>query len=455
MMTVLIIPMSQPNIQIQPLKQGFLRAAAEPAYALVRLVAPAKPAELKAESRQPLDLAIVIDRSGSMSGRPLEAAVESTVRIINGLQSGDRIAVVAFDDSVDVISPLTEVGGRDELVRQVRAIRSGGSTALFDGWREGLNRLLPHVDKGRISRVILLSDGQANHGLTDEQEIFRQVAKAAGEGVTTSTVGLGHGFNESLLSGMAQAGEGAANYGQTADDLDEAFEEQFSILSNALLRQVRISVTGGSDVAARLVGELHGESAGRSRNLGTLAWESSLIAVVELRPGQGAKADELAAVNVEALNKEGERVCFGPSIISIPEVSLADLAILPESPEVRAAVSEALLSERIESAEELVRAGRTKEGREALQRLLNDPKLSDYARRKLEYLIQQLEEDSVYASKELRYGRNQILHKLRSVDASDIVADFSPEAENLKSLYLRKKLAAGQATRRPRDKGQA
>ncbi|MFM7398913.1 MAG: hypothetical protein ACKO4N_08100, partial [Verrucomicrobiota bacterium] len=77
------------------------------------------------------------------------------------------------------------------------------------------------------------------------------------------------------------------------------------------------------------------------------------------------------------------------------------------------------------------------------------------ARRKLEYLIQQLEEDSVYASKELRYGRNQILHKLRSVDASDIVADFSPEAENLKALYLRKKLAAGQATRRPRDKGQA
>ena len=121
MMTVLIIPMSKPSIQIQPLKQGFLRAAAEPAYALVRLVAPAKPAELKAESRQPLDLAIVIDRSGSMSGRPLEAAVESTVRIINGLQSGDRIAVVAFDDSVDVISPLTEVGGRDELVRQSAA----------------------------------------------------------------------------------------------------------------------------------------------------------------------------------------------------------------------------------------------------------------------------------------------------------------------------------------------
>ena len=447
--------MSKPTIEIQPLKQGFLKAAAEPAYALVRLVAPAKPTDLKGESRQPLDLAIVIDRSGSMSGRPLEAAIESTARIINGLQNGDRVAVVAFDDTVQVISPLVEVREREELVRQVRSIRSGGSTALFDGWREGLNRLLPHVDKGRIARVILLSDGQANHGLTDEQEIFRQVTKAAGEGVTTSTVGLGHGFNESLLSGMAQAGEGAANYGQTADDLDEAFEEQFSILSNAFLRQVRISVTGGSDVHARLVGERHGEGAGRSRNLGTLAWDSSLIAVVELRPGAGAKAGELAAVNVEALSKDGERVSFGPAILSIPEVSLADLAVLPESPEVRAAVSEALLSERIEAAEALVREGRTKEGREALQALLGDPKLSDYARRKLEFLIQQLEEDSVFAAKEMRYGRDAMLRKLRAVHAADLSADFDPAVEAQKALYLRKKLANGQATRRPRDNGQA
>lgn len=454
-MTVLIIPMSHPNIEILPLKKGFLRAAAEPAYALVRIVAPSKPADLKAEARQPIDLAIVIDRSGSMSGRPLEAAIEASVRIINGLQSGDRVSVVTFDSSVDVVSPLAGVAERSELVSRVRAIQSGGSTALFDGWREGLNRLLPHVDKGRVSRIILLSDGQANHGLTDENEIFQHVAKAAAEGVTTSTVGLGHGFNESLLTGMAHAGEGAANYGQSADDLDEAFEEQFSILSNAFLRQVRITVTGGTEVAARLVGEVGGHGIDRSRNLGTLTWDSSLIAVLELRPGHDAKAAELAAISVEALTKDGERVAFGPAIVAIPEVDLAALAVLPESPEVRAAVSEALLSERIQAAEALVREGRTKEGREALEKLLNDPKLSDYARQKLQFLLNQLEEDSVFAAKEMRYGRNALLRKLRAASAEDLVADYSPQIESMKALYLRKKLADGQATRRPRGPGEA
>ncbi len=447
--------MSTPNIEIQPLKQGFLKAAAEPTYALVRIVAPSKPADHKAPARAPLDLALVIDRSGSMSGRPLEAAVESSIRIINGLQKGDRVAVVTFDDSVEVISPLREVGDRSELVRRIREVQSGGSTALFDGWSEGLNRLLPHVDKGRVSRIILLSDGQANHGLTDEQEIFRRVAKAAGEGVTTSTVGLGHGFNESLLTGMAQAGEGAANYGQTAEDLDEAFEEQFSILSNTFLKQVRISVTGGSDVAARLVGEVQGEGAGRSRSLGTLTWDSSLIAVVELRPGTGAKAGELAAVMVEALTKDGEAVSFGPAIVSIPEVDLTTLPLLSESPEVQAAVSEALVSERIESVESLVRAGRTKEGREALMRLLNDPKLSDFARRKIQHLLAQLEEDSVFAAKEMRYGRNAMLRKLRAANSDDITACYDPAAELNKAVHLRKKISDGQATRRRRENGGA
>jgi len=453
MMTVLIIPMSKPSIQIQPLKQGFLRAAAEPAYALVRLVAPAKPAELKAESRQPLDLAIVIDRSGSMSGRPLEAAVESTVRIINGLQSGDRIAVVAFDDSVDVISPLTEVGGRDELVRQVRAIRSGGSTALFDGWREGLNRLLPHVDKGRISRVILLSDGQANQGLLNESEIFAQVAKAAGAGVTTSTVGLGHGFNESLMTGMADAGEGVANFGQTADDLDEAFEEQFAIISNSFLRQVKVSVQGGSDVQARLVGELLEEGAARSRKLGTLPWDASLVAVVELKIGAGAKADALAAVNFEAITKDGEVVRFGPELIGLPETDLRAFSVLPADASVAAAVSEALISEKIEAIEALARAGKIAEAKQEFEELLKRSDLTDWAKQKVEYLRNLLAEDAVMAMKEMRYGRSRMLRQTKAAMLRDFDVQFCADAEDAKPIYLQKKVVAGAARKPKAPKG--
>lgn len=441
--------MSTPKIEIVPLKQGFLRAAASPAYALVRIVAPSAPVDAVQPIRPPLDLALVIDRSGSMSGRPLEAAIEASVRIINGLKSGDRISVVTFDDSVDVISPLVEPGNRDELVRRVRAIQSGGSTALFDGWREGVNRLLPHVDKGRISRVILLSDGQANHGLTDQDQIFQQVARVAGEGITTSTVGLGHGFNEALLSGMAHAGEGAANFGKTADDLDEAFEEQFAILSNTYLRQVRVSVTGGSDVKARLVGERLEAGSGSVRNLGTLAWDSSLVAVIEFTAGIGAKPDALAAINFDARNKDGEAVAFGPVIVAIPEVDLATYSRLPESSDVRAAVSEAVLSERIEAAEAMVREGRDVEARKLLEAFLAEPGLSDYARNKLQFLLERLQDDRIYAMKEMRYGRNAMVRKLRGTHLGEFSSTHDEALEVNKQIYTRKKKAEGQSSRPP------
>lgn len=218
----MIAPMNQPKIEILPLKKGFLRAATEASHVLVRIVAPAQPADLGNTTRAPLDLALVIDRSSSMSGRPIEAALESAVRIVRGLRNDDRVTVIAFDDRIEVVQPLTAVTDREALASRIKAIDARGSTNLFGGWEEGVKQLAPFTRKDRIARVILLSDGQANQGLLDEAEIFRQVAKAAGAGITTSTVGLGHGFNESLMTGMANAGEGVANFGQTADEIGRA-----------------------------------------------------------------------------------------------------------------------------------------------------------------------------------------------------------------------------------------
>ena len=148
--------MHSPTIEILPLKKGFLRAAADATHVLVRLVAPAQPVTENSATAQraPLDLALVIDRSGSMSGDPLKAALESSVRIIQGLRSDDRIAVVTFDDHVQVVQPLVAIGDAHDLVNRVRLIESGGSTALFDGWQEGVKQLAPFVKKERIARVI-------------------------------------------------------------------------------------------------------------------------------------------------------------------------------------------------------------------------------------------------------------------------------------------------------------
>ena len=456
MVVGMIPPMSQPKIEILPLKKGFLRAASEATHVLVRIVAPSQPADVVATPRAPLDLALVIDRSGSMSGRPLEAALESAARIVSGLRSDDRVAVVAFDGEIEVVQPLVAATDRASLVQRIRSIDARGSTDLFGGWEEAVKQLAPFTRKDRIARVILLSDGQANQGLVNEQEIFARVTKAAGAGITTSTVGLGHGFNESLMTGMATAGEGVANFGQTADDLDEAFEEQFAILSNSYLRQVKVSVQGGSDVQARLVGELLEEGVARSRKLGTLPWDASLVAVVELKIGAGAKPDALAAVNFEALTKEGEILKFGPELIALPEADLAAYSVLPIDASVAAAVSEALVSEKIESVEALARAGKFAEAKQEFEELLKRSDLTDWAKQKVEHLRNLLDEDAAMAIKEMRYGRSRMLRQTKAAMMRDFDTEFCVASEDAKPIYLQKKIVAGAARKpKPPQGGQA
>jgi len=440
--------MHSPTIEILPLKKGFLRAAADATHVLVRLVAPAQPVTENSASTQraPLDLALVIDRSGSMSGDPLKAALESSVRIIQGLRSDDRIAVVTFDDHVQVVQPLVAVGDAHDLVTRVRLIESGGSTALFDGWQEGVKQLAPFVKKERIARVILLTDGQANHGLVDEAKIFEHVAKAAGASITTSTVGLGHGFNETLLTGMAKAGEGAANFGQTADDLSEAFEEQFAILSNSFLRQVKITVQGGSDVQARLLGELLEDGVTRTRKLGTLPWNSALTAVVELKIGANAKADSLLAVNFTAVTKDGTSVAFGPQILVLPEVDLATFSTLQTDVNVAAAVGEAVTGEKLDVIQALVRGGQVAEAKQKLAELTQQTDLSEWAREKVIYLTGLLEEDQIMAMKEMRYASRNFSRSIKGSNVAENSESFNEDIESAKALFLRKKRAAGRSS---------
>ncbi|MEI6246924.1 MAG: VWA domain-containing protein [Verrucomicrobiota bacterium] len=440
--------MHSPTIEILPLKKGFLRAAADATHVLVRLVAPAQPVSENSASAQraPLDLALVIDRSGSMSGDPLKAALESSVRIIQGLRSDDRIAVVAFDDHVQVVQPLVAVGDAHDLVNRVRQIDSGGSTALFDGWQEGVKQLAPFVKKERIARVILLTDGQANHGLVDEAKIFEHVAKASGASITTSTVGLGHGFNETLLTGMAKAGEGAANFGQTADDLSEAFEEQFAILSNSFLRQVKITVQGGSDVQARLLGELLEDGVTRTRKLGTLPWNSALTAVVELKIGANAKADSLLAVNFTAVTKDGTPVAFGPQILVLPEVDLATFSTLQTDVNVAAAVGEAVTGEKLDVIQALVRGGQVAEAKQKLAELTQQTDLSEWAREKVIYLTGLLEEDQIMAMKEMRYASRNFSRSIKGSNVAENSERFNEDIESAKALFLRKKRAAGRSS---------
>ena len=225
-----------------PLKAGLVSDANARLQVLVRLRAQDDPAI----TRTPLSLAIVIDRSGSMSGEKLIAAKECTRELINRMHDDDEVSIVVYDTSVDVVLELMPVrSARAQLAACLSSFQTGGQTALHAGWLRGAEVLAPRSSGTRMCRVMLISDGQANHGETNVDRICAQVSELARSGISTTTVGIGMGFNETLMTEMAIAGQGAALYGDRAEDLAEPFDAEISLLSRLAWRDVTLTIAGG------------------------------------------------------------------------------------------------------------------------------------------------------------------------------------------------------------------
>lgn len=237
------------QVLLAPLKPALIAGKAQKLSVLVRVQAP-DPEPAQQNIRQPYHLALVIDRSGSMSGEPLLEAVRCARHIVDRLEPTDSVSLVEFDDRVNTLVPAQPVGDRKALHTALAQIHAGGSTNLHGGWQAGATQLLGNAKQAAIARVILLSDGNANVGeITETDPIAALCADAAEHGVTTSTYGLGRDFNEDLMVAMAKRGGGNHYYGDTAADLFEPFAEEFDFISNLYARQVRLALSAPKGVA--------------------------------------------------------------------------------------------------------------------------------------------------------------------------------------------------------------
>jgi len=171
----------------------------------------------------------VLDRSGSMSGsKKMAYALEAACFAVEQLLATDRVSVTAFDDQVETLAPNAPVVDKAGLIARIRKITPRGVTDLHDGWKEGGRQVENGLISQGVNRVILLSDGQANHGVTDPNVIAREAVGLSARGVSTTTMGLGDDYNEDLLQAMAEAGDGNYYFIESPQQLADIFQTVLS-----------------------------------------------------------------------------------------------------------------------------------------------------------------------------------------------------------------------------------
>jgi Ca-activated chloride channel homolog len=232
----------QPTITIRPLRPAVAGDAPTSLDLLVSIEPPQPPLELQKPQRPPLNLALVIDRSGSMAGEKLSHARKAARSLAAELTARDRLAIVTFDDEVQIVVPSRPVDSALPFLRAINTIEAGGTTALFHGWLAGALQVAEHLDAAALNRVLLLSDGQANEGLTEASAIAEKVAGLNQRGISTSAFGLGAGFDEDLMGAIAAAGDGTLAQIESPAQLADLYTSELQGLATTSGRRVSIGI---------------------------------------------------------------------------------------------------------------------------------------------------------------------------------------------------------------------
>lgn len=195
-------------------------------------------------NRAPMNIALVIDRSGSMSGYGrIENVRRAAQMAVDRLGRSDILSVVSYDDKVDVEVPATRVSNPERIKERIERLTPRGSTAIHAGLLAGANEIRKNKSSDRVNRIILLSDGLANVGPSKPSDFVSLGRELASEGITVSTIGLGTGYNEDLMAGLARAADGSHAFVQESADLTGFLAREFDDALGIVGQQVEIIIT--------------------------------------------------------------------------------------------------------------------------------------------------------------------------------------------------------------------
>lgn len=438
---------NEPQILITPLKPALIQGMGQNLPVLIRVQAP-DPDPAKKIERKPYHLSLVIDRSGSMFGEPLIEAVRCAKYIVDQLDSKDLASLVVFDNNVQVLAETSAVGDRTHLYRALAKIHPRGSTNLYGGWSAGMESLLPKAADAALARVILLSDGNANTGETTETEaIANFCAEAAGKGVSTSTYGLGHKFNEELMVEMGKRGAGNHYYGDTAADLFEPFAEEFDLITNLYARHVRLSLAGPQGVKITLLNDYPVEDREGFPliELPDIPWGAEAWALVELEIPAGLAVEpvnQILQAAVTASTIDGAPVAFQDATLALKAFSPQAWEAIVEDPLVLSRKMELdagnLLAQARAAAEYGDWEAIQKMIAEAQKRFAGHPWVMEILAEMADLAASR---DSARFRKEALYSSGKMSRRLSAKE--EMLASMAMESAS--ASYLRRKKAQGKA----------
>ncbi len=200
----------------------------------------ARPSDVQVQTRMPLNLALVLDHSGSMKGAKLAAVKDAVKLVIDHMEPQDLISVVVFDDNVQVIVPAQPAADKTGLKARVDSIRDGGGTAMSLGMNVGLTELRKHAGPALVNRMVLLTDG-VTYGDADRCRRIADDAGAAGIGIYP--MGIGADWDEDLLDNIGMRSSGMpAEFVRRPDDALTLFSQQLQSASSVAVRNAAITL---------------------------------------------------------------------------------------------------------------------------------------------------------------------------------------------------------------------
>lgn len=195
-----------------------------------------------AGARTPLNLCLVIDRSGSMEGPPLDYVKQACAYVVDLLSPDDILSIVTFEETVDTLMPPQRVTNRQAIKDGIQQIMPGNTTNLHGGMALAAQHIAQVTDPGRAARMIVLTDGDPTAGIKEFPALVAHSADIKGRGISATFLGFGPDYNEELLAGMAKKAGGNYYYIPRPELIPEIFRTELEKLMTVVARNLSLNL---------------------------------------------------------------------------------------------------------------------------------------------------------------------------------------------------------------------